>query len=258
MEKDFTYTDGVRWELFEYLLPKLLYLDQTNARIVLPDDLREDGQQFIYSVLAQMCTDDEAECPYKLDDFDVRVFLYNDINFIQIDLPPYNPAVNDIARAYILQSGDSESLYFIVKHFQEGETFILYVDPQLKAWKMEELTDHVNDMSYEYWRLAANYLMIKQDRQAERDVIRGDWSRDWLSVDWSSIKDKILKGEKNIGISEEEYLEFLRWCAVNDTEIYNQTVFYLAIKEWGISDDSARYLAGHPDEFREVINRFEK
>lgn len=259
MESDFNYIDGVRWEFFELMFPKLLYKGSDEARSGLFSSLRGNGQEFIYSVFCQMCEEDGSECPYGATDFKVKVFSRGTLEFIQIILPPYNPGISDIVRAYILCSGDSDFRYFLIKHFKEGDTFILYADPEFRVLKMEELTAHVDDIDYEYWRLAVSYLTIMQDSKSdESDESQGYWSRDWRRVDWKSVKKKLRNGEKEIGLMEDEYWEFLHWCAENEPEVYRQTAFYLALRKCNFSDNLSKYLAVHPEKLREAIEYVKK
>lgn len=256
MENGFRHFDLVKFEFFESLLPRLLYENSGEIRNGWLDDLKENGQELICSMLWQMCADDGADCPYGIEDFDVKTFDYNNINFIQMDLPPCNQTINDIVRAYILCSGDSDMLYFIIKRFKEGETFILYVTQELQVLKSEELTAHTGDRNYEYRALVEIYQMVMQEEQIDEEVAQGYWSRDWSKVDWYSVRDRIQKGEQDIGISEEEYLELMRWCATYNKEFYNQTILYLALKGQDIPNDSAMYIAVHPDQFKEALERF--
>lgn len=256
MENGFGHFDLVRFEFFERLLPRLLYGDDEEICDGLLDALGKNGRDFIFSTLLQMCADDGADCPYGSGDFDVKIFGYGNISFIQMNLPPCNPSAGGIVRAYILCSGDSDMLYFIIKRFKEGEVFILYVTPELQVLKSDELTAHTGDMNYEYQALSEIYQMVMQEEQS--DAVQGYWSRDWLKVDWHSVRDKMKKGEQDIGISEEEYLELMCWCVENKPEIYRQMVFYLALREHDIPDGSAMYIAAHPDQFREALDCFKK
>lgn len=249
-ENRFCHLDEVRWEFFEKLLPKLLYGGKEEIRREAFESLKDNGQDFIWSLFRQMCEDDGIECPYEQKDFTVAVFDCHDLHFIQMNLPPYNPDIGDIVRAYILYSDDSDRLYFVIKHFPEGDTVLLYVSSQLQVWKTGELTEHADDMSYEYRKLAADYQMILHDMQSEE--VPGCWSRDWRKVDWTTVLEKIQSGRTETGLTEDEYLEFLHWCAENETEIYHQTVFYLALRKYGFPDHLSRYLAAHSDRLREA------
>ena len=245
------HSDRVRWEFFEKVLPKLLYSMNGEIRREAFESLRDNGQEFICSMLRQMCEEDGAVFPYEPEDFEVTVFDRHDIHFIQMNLPPYNPGINDIVRAYVLYTDGSDRLYFLLKYFTEGGTALLYVSPQLQIWKTGDLAEHVEDMNYEHWKLAADYRMILHDMQSER-AVQGYWSRDWRKVDWTAVREKIRQGKMDIGLTEEEYLEFLHWCVANETEICEQTIFYLALKKFDFPDDVSRYLAAHTDKLREA------
>lgn len=256
-EDSFSYVDKIRWEFFEKLLPKLLYNENKKVHRKTFDALKNNGQDFIYLILQQMCEEDAVECPFEMKDFKVKNFSRYNVHFIQISLPPYNPNISDIIKAYILYSKDSEKLYFFIKRFKEGKTFLLYVNSMLQVLKIEELTEYVNDMNYEYWRLAVDYLMILHDMQPQK-TIQGCWSRDWQKMDWKTIEEKLHRGETDIGISKNEYLEFLCWFALNDTEIYNQTIFYLALKKHDFSNNLFRCLATQPNKLEAIIEHIKK
>ncbi len=228
---EFRCIDGLKWELFEELLPKLLYMQNEEREDDFFHVLKERGQNIVYEILRQLCEEDQAECPYEADAFSVSCFSRASLHFIQMNLPPYNPSINDIVRAYIVYSDETEPLYFLIKHFKEGETFILYVTSDFQVLKADELTRHEEDRNFEYWKLAVNYLTIYKDIHAEESESKEDSGRDWQQVDWMSVREKIQRNEKEIGLTEEEYQEFLQWYACNYREIYDQTVLYLAFKE---------------------------
>lgn len=253
----FHHFDGVRWEFFEEILPKLLYSEKEEIRREAFESLRDNGQDFICSMLRQMCEDDGVGFPYEREDFAVTVFERHDIHFIQMDLPPYNPGISGVVRAYVLYTGSSDRLYFFIKHFTEGDMVLLYVSPKLQVLKTGELTGHAGDMNYEHWKLAVDYLMILRDMQPER-AIQGYWSRDWRKVDWKAVREKIKAGETDIGLTEDEYWEFMRWCVENEPEIYHQTVFYFALRECDFPVALSRYLAEQPEKLREIMEYLKK
>ena len=45
----------------------------------------------------------------------------------------------------------------MIKRFKSGKIFILYANPECEMMLGEELTEHIEDMEYEYWRLVRSY-----------------------------------------------------------------------------------------------------
>lgn len=128
--------------------------------------------------------------PYEKEDFEVNVFERGGINFLQILFPSYNPNINDILRTYLLFSkladGSYMIRYFVIKRFRSGNVFNIYVTPEEENLLGEELTDHVGDMEYEYWKLARDYSkIVLQDIMLDRKPEKKE-------SDKSNKKDNIL------------------------------------------------------------------
>lgn len=107
-----------------------------------------------------LCEDDGLPYPYENSDFKVRIFERGGVNILQILLPSYNPNISDILRAYFIftKRGSRDTRrYFLIKRFKNGKIFILYANPECEMMLGEELTEHIEDMEYEYWRLVRSY-----------------------------------------------------------------------------------------------------
>lgn len=108
-----------------------------------------------------ICEEDGLPYPYEKTDFEVEIFERGGVNILQILIPPCNPNINDILRAYLLFSKHENSRdtrrYFVIKRFKNGNIFILYVNPESEKLLGEELTEHAGDKEYEYWKLICDY-----------------------------------------------------------------------------------------------------
>lgn len=158
MGKEYDEYDCLRYELFEILIPAMLYQGTEEEKDEFFKFLKQDGKSLIHDMFRIICEDDGLAYPYEKTDFEVRVFERGGINILQILLPPYNSQVNDILRAYLLfaKSGTARR-YFMIKRFKRGNSFILYVNPESEKFLGEELTEHLGDMEYEYWKLICDY-----------------------------------------------------------------------------------------------------
>ncbi len=161
MEKEYDRYDCLRYELFETLLPEMLYKGTEKEKDKFGELLKQNGKTFIHDVYQTLCEDDGLPYPYENSDFEVGIFERGGVNILQILLPPYNPNISDILRAYLLftKSDDSRDTrrYFVIKRFNDGKIFILYANPECEKLLGEELTEHTGDMEYEYWRLVRRY-----------------------------------------------------------------------------------------------------
>lgn len=164
MENEYDRYDCLRYELFEMLIPKMLYKGTEKEKDEFFGFFTQYGKTFVQDMYQTICEDDGLPYPYKNPDFEVETFERGGVNLMQIILPSYNPNISDILRAYFLfaKSDDGRDLrrYFLIKRFKNGSIFILNVNPKFEKLLGEELTEHAGDMEYEYWRLVRNYAKI--------------------------------------------------------------------------------------------------
>lgn len=157
MTKIYPYRERLRYELFDKLLPMMLYQGTDKEREAFFTTLHDDGQSLIYAMLQDMCRHDKIECPYALEDFGVNITSYENIGFIQINLPACNDKCNATLRAYLLfpQKADAahNCLYFIIKRFQDGSVYILHINRECNALIIEKLTGNCHGINYEHSRL---------------------------------------------------------------------------------------------------------
>ena len=161
MEMEYDRYDCLRYELFETLIPAMLYKGTEKERDEFFGFLKQDGKIFIHDMYQTLCEDDGLPYPYGKPDFEVEIFERGGVNILQILLPSYNPNISDILRVYLLftKSDDSRDTrrYFVIKRFKDGKIFILYANPECEKLLGEELTEHTGGMEYEYWRLVRSY-----------------------------------------------------------------------------------------------------
>ena len=89
-----------------------------------------------------------------------------------------------------------------------------------------------------------------------------NWSRDWAGFDWTQVVEKLekMKGKErddkagyDVGISREEFLEYLEWLNRNDKEGYYRAVLSIQLSEIGLDDGQIETLVAHPDELIRIL-----
>lgn len=156
--------DYLRYELFEVFFPEMLYRGTDSEKDEFFFFLKEDGKTLIYGMYKIICEEDGIPNPYEKKDFDVRAFERGGVNILQILLPPNDPDIDGIMRAYLLftKRGDRRRTkrYFVIKRLKDGRSFILYINKKLEVLLGEDLTGHMGDMEYEYYKLVSDYANI--------------------------------------------------------------------------------------------------
>lgn len=174
MEKNYDYYDYLKYELFETVLPGMLYEKNDAEQEEFFQYLLQDQEKVIREMYSTMCDDDGVTYPYAEGDFEANLFEMQGVNFLQIQMPEHHREISDILRAYILFSnGDDESCmkkYFLIKRFDDGGVFSLHITPEGKGLLGEELTDCSGDMEGEYMSLARDYIrLLVQDMREEEE-----------------------------------------------------------------------------------------
>lgn len=91
------------------------------------------------------------------------------------------------------------------------------------------------------------------------------WSRDWSKMEWKNIKEKLVdidnlpeeeKKLTDIGITHDEFVEYLEWLAENEPEEYWKSIFSLKLRELGVPIEIVEYWVQHPEEFTEEIRKW--
>lgn len=262
MEKEFDHYEVLKWELFEKLFPKMIYYGGEGERDDFFRSLREDGQRLAFMMFEALCMEDKVDCPYKTEDFQAEAISRGNIGMVKIQPPECSPKSSGILRAYVAYSEKADApqarLYFFIKRFAGGEAILMYADQKGEALKVEELTGHMGDIEYEYWRVAASYARIICDRVAKEQKTGKEWSRDWAAFDWEAVREKLDGGRHDIGITKDEWLEYMQWVSINDPAGYETTVMCIFLKEAGFSDKEAVYFSEHMDELAELFKKYGK
>lgn len=164
MKKECDRYDYLCYQLFETLIPAMLYHGTEKEKDEFFKILMQDGKTFIHDMYQTICEEDGLPYPYKNIDFEVKIFERGGVNILQILLPPHNFNINNILRAYFLFTRCEDSIdskrYFIIRQFNNGNIFIIYINHQFENLLGEELTKHTGDMEYEYWKLVSDYAKI--------------------------------------------------------------------------------------------------
>ena len=88
------------------------------------------------------------------------------------------------------------------------------------------------------------------------------WSRDWADFDWSPVIEKLVAMKEgdddagydsDVGISREEFLEYLSWLKETDIEGFYKAVLGIQLSEMGFDANQAETLAAHPDELLRIM-----
>lgn len=272
MDSRISYYDIVRVEFFQFLLPRLLGTGSEEEKLEFFNALLTDGENVVEDLLSEMCEQDNHEYPYKKKDFKFMTLVRGGVNLLRIDLPPYNPDCNSVVRSYVLfmkHDGEvSQVKYFTIMNFAaEKSSFILHIDEAGESLLGEELTGHLDDEEYEYWKLVVDYSKvllkdIEREEIKEKNAER-EWSVDWANFDWSVVRRKFAEGlasgktDYDIGISEEEFLEFLDWLMINNKEEFYRSLLYLSLRENGFDPEQTGRLMSNPDYLKEVIKMWQ-
>lgn len=289
METQYNHYDYLRYELFEMLIPSMLYEGTEEQKEEFFQLLIHDGKNVIRNMYSTMCGDDKLPYPYEKEDFKVNMLERGGIRILQILLPPYNPDISDILRAYLmftrLQNGSYVKRYFVIKRFKDGSVFNLCITPEMEKLLGEELTEHVGDMEYEYWKLVRDYsrVIFRNDKskekqgkaqQAENDESEsienksdaGKWSMDWGNFDWETVLKKLEMAEKeieqkggdkklyDIGITEEQFEEYFQWLYENAPEEHGRFMMYVLLREKGVEEKDIEFCLSHPEELMQALD----
>jgi len=290
MGEQFDRYDFLRYELFELLIPKLLYKEAQEQNEEFFNLLLNKGKDFLHEIYNTLCEDDNLPYPYEKQDFEVRILKRKGVKLLQILLPSYNSAINDILRVYILfmenKDGRVCKKYFVIKRFANGNIFNLHITPEDKKRLGEELTEHIGDLEFEYGKLISDYeLEIALDMQEEekkrklrkKDKMEGEnvsnskkWSKDWGNFDWGEVEKKLRQAERDlstskdnrehydIGISKEEFIEYLQWLNINGPEEYEKILLYMTLKLKNVEDEQIELLISNKEMLKKIIDIYEE
>lgn len=169
-EIDYNKYDLLKYELFEQLLPSLLYsLDEEKYKMFMEDLASETGN-IIYELFAKLCKEDRVECPYDKKDFAIDIVDEGGLEFVIVSIPKWSPKINSALRAYIVTVSERENpdkkytRYFYIKKFADkGMVHVMYVSPSDELLLGDEVTNHVGDIKYECRTIAKNLMVVLMD-----------------------------------------------------------------------------------------------
>lgn len=169
-ELDYNKYDLLKYELFEQLLPSLLYsLDEEKHQVFL-DELASDTGNIMYELFTKLCKEDKVECPYHEDDFAIDVVSEGGLDFFIVSIPESSPGINAVLSAYIVTVRERENpdrrhtRYFYIKKFADkGMVHVMYVSPSDELLLGDEVTNHVGDRAYECRTIARNLMVVLMD-----------------------------------------------------------------------------------------------
>ena len=169
-ELDYNKYDLLKYELFEQLLPSLLYsLDEEKYKMFM-EDLTSETVNLVYQLFAKLCKEDKVECPYKKEDFAIDIVDEAGLEFVIVSIPAWSPQINSVLRIYIITATERENpdkkhtRYFYIKKFADkGMVHVMYVSPSDELLLGDEVTNHVGDMAYERRTVARNLMVMLID-----------------------------------------------------------------------------------------------
>ncbi|MCM1540710.1 MAG: hypothetical protein NC121_05550 [Blautia sp.] len=164
MEEKYDPYEYLRYELFEELVPRMLYWGTEEEKNEFFQLLLQENSSLVCDMYKMLCEDDGQPCPFQRDDFKTEMFKRGGISFLQINVPQGNSGTGGILRAYLLymkqEDGRFVKRYFVVKKFQNGNVFNVHIAPDTESVLGEELTRHAGDMEYEYWKLVRDFVKL--------------------------------------------------------------------------------------------------
>lgn len=164
---EFDKYDMLQYELFEQLIPELLYHAEKEIRKLLLENLQSEYSGSIYDLFEKLCEEDKVSCPYSESNFAIKYFEVSGIEFVEIAVPGTTNQINHCIRAYILSAHERENpdkkhvRYFIIKKFRGNEgIYVMYVSPDGELQLGSDLTDHLEDRDYEYRAVGRDFIMV--------------------------------------------------------------------------------------------------
>lgn len=89
------------------------------------------------------------------------------------------------------------------------------------------------------------------------------WSREWEYFKWEEVEKKLAEVEKeeyrnngyDVGITNEEFIEFLDWLHENRPGQYYKILLALQLTECGLSDEETTFWLAHPEKLKEILDK---
>lgn len=159
--------DILKYELFEYLLPKLLYTGLKEEQLAIIEELEDSAENIVQQMYCKLCEEEGIPYPFDEDAFQIHRYEQGGIRYIEIEIPKSDPQISYALRAYILYTHERETgakthwRYFLIKKFgDKGHSHILHINPDEEIQLGDEVTDHINDKEYERRCMARSYLAV--------------------------------------------------------------------------------------------------
>lgn len=262
MKQQSNILNNIRSYYFEDILPYMIYSGNLLEQKSFLNELRFNGEDFInftYNFLCKNILCLPLNIEYK---FKVNIIEKNIFNLIQIVLPPHNPKIDDVLRAYLVFYNCNYALiekYFLIRQSSNGKKYIIYINPQIEKSIMGELYVPNDDMDFEYHKLITNcFEIITSDtiRKTKTENSNSqNWSKDWKNFDWSEIERNIDRMTERInlhhirsdtfdvGITQEDFIEYLKWLSINNPTEHLKIMLYISLRNAGVSPDKALLAA---------------
>lgn len=164
---EFDKYDMLKYELFEQLIPDMLYTGPDEIQQLFLQELENEEENHVYELFCKLCDEDEVPCPYGEHSFSIERFEEGGVQFIEITVPPSSYQINHVLRAYVLIAHERKNpevkhlRYFIVKKFLEkGMVHVMYISPEGESLLGDELTSHIENRKYEHHAVARNFFMV--------------------------------------------------------------------------------------------------
>lgn len=170
--------DLLKYELFEQLLPRLLYTLSEEQKKVFLEEIEAEAGNMVYELFKRLCDEDGIDCPYCEDDFPAEAVHEGGLSFISVAIPESEFQVNQVLRVYFLTAHERQNhekqhtRYFYIKKFiDKGMVHVMYISPKEEPMLGDELTNHMDDRAYERRALARNFMIILMDEFHPEEIM---------------------------------------------------------------------------------------
>ncbi len=164
----------IKLEFFQTLLPMLIYKGTDEEKKIFFESLCNDGNSLLHELLGEIFADDGIEYEYNSHNYDVECLEVGGLHVVKINLPPINKKINDVKRVYLVSArvrdtGElAEHRFFSIKYDAEtGKSYIQFSAPNREIYLGDELTEKEDDLNYELWRLARNFIAVMSKNVGE-------------------------------------------------------------------------------------------
>lgn len=170
--------DLLKLELFEHLLPQVLYNATEEEHKICLKELAMEKEKVVYGLFERMCQEYSVECPYKEDDFALDSINEGGLEFVIVSIPESTSRMNAILRVYIISASERENpdkiytRYLYIKKFAEkGSVHVMYVSPSDESILGDELINHMDDIAFERRTVARTFLIaLLNELQSGQDI----------------------------------------------------------------------------------------